>query len=238
MLTVWVGQELRELATSDAILRGLQLTPMLSVAARVCSFQVLPPGSAGGHGSGGARFGSGRGAVSLAVPAGRFCVGGCDSGIPSGLPFLVDAPLFVREASPADPRRSLFLTPSPRIAAAAVAGPSGGGGRPGAGNRTSSGDRGGVVGGSSTDPALAKIAAEQARQQQRAQGGSGGGGPGNGDGGGPDGSAVGHELAALGRWNVAVVEAVMVDLVPDLLESLRDTLRSRFLLEPSSLYVH
>ena len=40
----------------------------------------------------------------------------------------------------------------------------------------------------------------------------------------------------LGHWNELLLEAVMRELVPDLLVTLKDTLRPRFHLEPSSLY--
>jgi hypothetical protein len=156
--------------------------------------------------------------------------GAADLGVATGLPFHVDGPFFVRDAAARASRR-LVLTAETELAFQWQATQGGGGGDGGNGGSGGGGSGGSSGGGDDSDPAQRKMAAERAAARWRAS--SGGFVP-HGGGGSSDGTSAHASVAlspdaqrAVGRWNEALLEAAMLELVPALLADLRDALRPR-----------
>jgi hypothetical protein len=157
-----------------------------------------------------------------------------DVGVATGLPFHVDGPFFVRDAAAREGRR-LVLTAETELAFQWQATQGGGGGDSGSGGSGGGGSGGSSSsgGGDDSDPVQRKVAAERAAAQWRAS--SGGftphGSSSNGGGSGTPGHASvalsPEAQRAVGRWNEALLEAAMLELVPALLADLRDALRPR-----------
>jgi hypothetical protein len=181
-------EAVRNLALDNVWLKDLELNPLVSVAAHVCTASGMAVQSSTVGGGWENQLGCGLDQVS------------------SGLPFLVDGPFFCHESS--GPIRSLYLPTSTEEAQ----------------NVSPSPDGGGFLNASER----AKIAEETALRRASA---SGGGADFLGEER-EDNLVVG---CALIEWNLSLLEAAMVKIVPELLDDLKNKLQDQFRLKPSSL---
>ena len=196
----------------------------VSVAARIRSIDLSSSDSSGNIGDGNT--------VVLRTPPGSLLGGAVDLGVATGLPFHLDGPFFVKDSGPHRPHRTLVLTEETKALAAEWQLPRQGGGR-GAGGHSSSSESGGSSGGYMAPEQRKIIAAERAsansRRDGHGQGGRNDGSSGNGSGY-PSDSSFGmlpEAEHAVGKWNEALLEAAMLELVPSLLTDLRDALRPK-----------
>ena len=168
--------------------------------------------------------------VVLRTPPGSLLGGAADLGIATGLPFHLDAPFFVKDSGPHRPIRSLVFTTETNALAAEWQQPplpgAGGGHNGNNGNNSNSGH--GSHGGSYMTPEQRKIAAAERASAGRIgnERGVRSGYPSDSSPHGSFGMSLEAEHA-VGKWNEALLEAAMLELVPTLLADLRDALRPK-----------
>lgn len=212
--------EIRDLALQES-LKPLDLLQLLSVAGMVSSTEVRSTDNTSNEGtssSSSTSSSSNESITSYRTPSGSIFVG-VDSMIPTGLPFHIDGPFFIKDV---DSQHALYVSPhTSQFADRELKGDD-------SDDDNNDDDDG-------NDPYARKIAEDNASRNGRNgnQGGSGSGGSGGGGGG----NRVSDADLIRGRWNELLLEGAMLELVPDFMVDLRDCLSGRFHQEASSLYV-